>query len=198
MIRNSFQSCQSKDGTSSWQAKGVLQQKINGKPYSEGDLVWLCSPVVHKDRGRKLHLHVPWTRPYKMIGWILEVTYCIQHISSRKRHLIIHFDCFKPCPSNVCIPLSGTPFVSALPPSLPLPQEPTCTKFDVTLLPPVDPPSAPLPLVTLSESPKTRFLQSCVFPSCRMWDIFFAAEGANVTVNRLYKWNTILSLFLYY
>ena len=51
--------------------KEYYDRRIRGKPYDEGDLVWLCSPVVHKDRGRKLHL--PWTGPHKIVQQISEV-----------------------------------------------------------------------------------------------------------------------------
>ena len=84
------------NGTPTGQIEGILQY---GKPYDDGDLVWLCSPVVHKDIGRKLYLS--WTGPYKIVGRISEVTYSIQHVSCRKCWIVGHFDRLKPCHSDI-------------------------------------------------------------------------------------------------
>ena len=140
-LEKAFSSVRERMGHQLDRQKELYNKKVHGKPYSEGDLVWLCSSVVRKDRGRKLHL--PWTGPYKIIRRISEVTYRIQHVSSRKRRLIVHFDRLKPCPPNIRIPPTCTPCVSDLPPSSSIPQEPTRAKFDVTLLPPVDPHFSP-------------------------------------------------------
>ena len=116
--------------------KEYYDRKIHGKPYDEGDLVWLCSPVVRKDRGRKLYL--AWTRPYKIVRLISEVIYRIQHVSCRKRRIVIHFDRLKPCPSDIRLQLPETPCASS--PSPPSTDSPR-TKFNATLVSPEDPPA---------------------------------------------------------
>ena len=39
--------------------------KVHGKPFAQGDLVWLCNPAVPRGKSRKLY--TPWTGPYKII-----------------------------------------------------------------------------------------------------------------------------------
>lgn len=57
--------------------KAFYDKRIHGKPYAEGELVWLHSPVVSKSQGRKLHR--PRTGPFKLVRKLSDVTYRIQH-----------------------------------------------------------------------------------------------------------------------
>ena len=57
--------------------KDYYDKKVHGKPYSEGDFVWLYSPVVPRRRARKLHR--PWTRPFVVNKKLSDSTYRIQH-----------------------------------------------------------------------------------------------------------------------
>ena len=75
-------------------------RNIHGKPYKDGDLVFLYSTVIPKGRSRKFHQ--PWTGPYKIVKQLSDAVYRIQHTRNRKR-LVVHFDHLKPCP------LSETP-----------------------------------------------------------------------------------------
>ena len=70
-------------------------RNIHGKPYKDGDLVFLYSTVIPKGRSRKFHQ--PWTGPYKIVKQLSDAVYRIQHTRNRKR-LVVHFDRLKPCP----------------------------------------------------------------------------------------------------
>ena len=79
--------------------KVFYDQKVYGKPYMPGDLVWLYSPVPQKGTSRKLY-H-PWTGPFKVVKKVSDVTYRIQQQQGRRTRKIVHFDCLKPCSGNI-------------------------------------------------------------------------------------------------
>ena len=58
--------------------KEFYDQKIFGKPYKMGDLIWLHSPVPKRDSCHKLH-H-PWTGPFKVLKQLSDTTYRIQNL----------------------------------------------------------------------------------------------------------------------
>ena len=136
--------------------KEFYDKKVHGEPYSEGSLVWLCSPVVNKNAGRKLHL--PWTGPYKIVRRISPVTYRIQHTLFPRKRLVVHFDRLKPCPPDVRVSnYSSEP--RPRPPSTPS----TAVEFDVTLVPFSETSTLPntsvqgSPHSTITKSPSTHF-----------------------------------------
>ena len=110
--------------------KEFYDRKVHGEPYSEGDLVWLCSPVVNRNVGKKLLL--PWTGPYKVLRRISTTTYRIQHTRFPRKRVIVHFDRLKLCPPDVRISNHACPPRSRSPPS------PTADEYEVTLVPPSD------------------------------------------------------------
>ena len=79
--------------------KEFYDQKIHGKPYTAGDLVWLHSPVPKRESCRKLH-H-PWTGPFKVLKQLSDTTYRIQHLHGNRQRKVIHFDRLKPCTNGV-------------------------------------------------------------------------------------------------
>ena len=79
--------------------KEYYDQKLHGKPYQKGDLVWLHSSVVKRGHHRKLH-H-PWTGPYQVLKQISDATYRIKQVDGKRQRKIVHFDRLKPCPSNI-------------------------------------------------------------------------------------------------
>ena len=58
--------------------KELYDQKIYGKPYTMGDLVWLHSPVPRRDSCHKLHY--PWTGPSKVLKRLSDTTYRTQKL----------------------------------------------------------------------------------------------------------------------
>ena len=89
--------------TNTERMKDFYDQKIHGKPYDPGDLVWLHNPAVPKGKSRKLHS--PWSGPYKVVKRLSTAVYRIQDQRGggfrRKRRLIVHFDRLKPCPKGI-------------------------------------------------------------------------------------------------
>ena len=79
--------------------KAFYDQKVYGKPYMPGDLVWLYSLVPQKGTSRKLY-HA-WTGPFKVVKKISDVTYRIQQQQGKRTRKIVHFDRLKPCSGNI-------------------------------------------------------------------------------------------------
>ena len=75
--------------------KELYDQKVHGKPFSPGELVWLHSTAVPRDRSRKLH-H-PWKGPFKVMERLGETTYKIKNLQGRRKTTFVHFDRLKPC-----------------------------------------------------------------------------------------------------
>ena len=72
----------------------VYDRKVHGKPFSNGDMVWLFSPAVPREQSRKLH-H-PWKGPLIVVEKMGSNTYKIKGQNNRKFQ-IVHFDRLKPC-----------------------------------------------------------------------------------------------------
>ena len=53
--------------------KSIYDEKVHGKPFNCGDLVWLYPPAVPRGKSRKFH-H-PWKGPFKVIVRVVECTY---------------------------------------------------------------------------------------------------------------------------
>ena len=51
----------------------LYNKKVHGEPYEVGVLVWLLNPQVPREKSKKLHKW--WTRPFKVVKWLSEVTY---------------------------------------------------------------------------------------------------------------------------
>ena len=75
--------------------KELYDQKVHGKPFSPGELVWLHSTAVPLGRSRKLH-H-PWKGPFKVMERLGETTYKIKNLQGRRKTTFVHFDRLKPC-----------------------------------------------------------------------------------------------------
>ena len=67
--------------------KEIYNQKIYGKSYTIGDLVWLHSPVSKQDSCRKLH-H-PWTGPFKVLQRLSDTTYRIQKLHGNRQRRVV-------------------------------------------------------------------------------------------------------------
>ena len=75
--------------------KQFYDQKVHGKPFQVGDLVWLHSSVVPTGQAKKFH-H-PWSGPYEVTKRLSDATYRIVNTNS-KRQRLVHFDRLKLCP----------------------------------------------------------------------------------------------------
>ena len=84
-----------------WQVQ--YDKRIHGKPFREGDLVWLHSAVVPKGQSKKLH-HT-WTGPLRVVGRLSKSDYRVKALRGQKRVQVVHFDRLK-----LCVP--GTRFPS--------------------------------------------------------------------------------------
>ena len=75
--------------------KECYDKHIHGKPFKEGDLVRLHSPVVLRGQSKKLH-H-PWTGQFKIVEQISENDYKIRNVERKKKLQVVHFDRLKLC-----------------------------------------------------------------------------------------------------
>ena len=95
VLENAYRHVRSTMGPKQENQKELYDWKGHGDPYKVGDLVWLHSPVVPRGSSRKLH-H-PWIGPYKIVKQLSDITYRIQSFRGRRRRLVAHFNCLKPC-----------------------------------------------------------------------------------------------------
>ena len=72
--------------------KEQYDAKVHGKPYTDGDLIWLFNPALPRGHARKFRR--PWIGPYRILEKLSEANYRIQHMSNGKR-AVIHFDRLK-------------------------------------------------------------------------------------------------------
>ena len=62
-------------------------------------LVWLLNPQVLRGKSKKSYKW--WTRPFKVVKRLSEVTYRIEHVKNRAKRLAVHFDRLKKCHPRV-------------------------------------------------------------------------------------------------
>ena len=74
--------------------KEMYDQKVHGKLYEVGDLVWLHSSVV--PRGQSKKLHHPWTGPYQVVKRLSDITYRIRNLKTKRQRQVVHFNRLKP------------------------------------------------------------------------------------------------------
>ena len=84
-----------------WQ-KEIYDQRVNGKPFKQGELVWLYCTATSRGQHRKFHR--PWTGPYRIIHKLSDVTYRIQNMRARRQRIIVHFNRLKLCHPDMRIP----------------------------------------------------------------------------------------------
>ncbi|KAL5500794.1 hypothetical protein EMCRGX_G012399 [Ephydatia muelleri] len=73
--------------------KDIYDEKVHGKPFIPGELVWLHSPAVPRGQSRKLHL--PWKGPLKVLERRGDCVYKIARPRGKKPQWM-HFDRLKP------------------------------------------------------------------------------------------------------
>ena len=95
--------------------KQFYYQKVHGKPFTVGDLVWLYSPVVPTGQAKKLY-H-PWTGLYEVVKKLSDATILYCHTQSKRQRLVVYFDRLKLCLPGTQLPtppqLSSTPQVDS-------------------------------------------------------------------------------------
>ena len=102
-LEDAYQLVRNKLAVSHERRKEHYDQKVHGKPYHEGDLVWLHSTVVPKGQSKKLHHS--WTGPCRVVKRLSDSDYRIEALRGQKRRQVVHFDRLK-----LCTP--GTRFMS--------------------------------------------------------------------------------------
>ena len=80
--------------TASYKQKDVYDERVHGKPYKVGDLVWLHNPAIPRGLSRKLYC--PWTGPHKVVKKLGSVVYRIQDARGRRKRKVVHFNRLKP------------------------------------------------------------------------------------------------------
>ena len=90
-------------GTQAHQQKELYNKKVHGRPFECGFDSTRLSPLV-VNRGSSAA-----PGPYCIIRWILDATYRIQNVRSSSHCLVVHFDCLKLCPPNMCFPAESSP-----------------------------------------------------------------------------------------
>ena len=98
----------------SFRQKELYDEKIYGKPYNVGDLVWLHNPAV--PRGQACKLYCPWTGPFKVVKMLSSVVYRIQYTRGKRKRKVIHFNRLMPYLSRSTLPsdqeVAGNPATS--------------------------------------------------------------------------------------
>ena len=75
--------------------KEIYDRKVHGPALEKGDIVWLHSSVVPRNKSKKLH-H-PWTGPYEVVTKLSDVTYRIRDIEKKRIRRVVHFNRLKRC-----------------------------------------------------------------------------------------------------
>lgn len=75
--------------------KTHYDKRIHGRPFKDGELVWLHSTVVPRGKSRKLH-H-PWTGPFKVMEQLSECDYRIRGLGRKRKIHVVHFNRLKLC-----------------------------------------------------------------------------------------------------
>ena len=120
-MENAFTLARQHSLTQHLKQKELYDKKIHGRPFKEGEYVWLSSPMGRRGASKKLH-H-PWSGPFRVLKRISDSTYRIQQLQGRKYRKIVHFDRLKLCPNNIRLDdLGGPPSLN--PPSLKSPLPP--------------------------------------------------------------------------
>lgn len=148
-LEEAYNMVRDKTGQQQERQKEYYNRKVHGNPFSEGDLVFLHSPVISRGHARKLHRQ--WTGPFRVVRRLSTVNYRIQDLRSPRRRLIVHFDRLKPCPSNIRLP-GGVPSPQTLPTDRPT-SHPSQTPHTVPSRPP---PGTHLEVVDM-DPPSTRY-----------------------------------------
>ena len=103
VLEKSYETAREHLQTETKRQKELYNQKVHGKQFSSGDLVWLHSPAVPRGHSRKLHC--PWVGPFKVVKRLSDAVYRIQDTRPRKRRsrVVVHFNRLKPCSSSIRI-----------------------------------------------------------------------------------------------
>ena len=122
VLNYAYQKARETLGSVQKRQKLLYDRSVHGKPYKQGDLVWLHSTVVPPQSHRKLH-H-PWSGPYRIILKLSDLNYKIAPLDNPSKESIVHFDRLKLCPPGIR---------TKTPPSLlsPLSDPPLSTPFSL-------------------------------------------------------------------
>ena len=86
--------------------KRLYDAKLRGKPYTQGDKVWLYCP--RKKVGLIPKLQSFWKGPFVVKKRILDTVYMIEDVKTHYR-VVVHFDRLKPCHLSVSEQVSEGP-----------------------------------------------------------------------------------------
>ena len=75
--------------------KDIYDKRIHGKPYKDGDTVWLFDTVI--DKGKSKKFHHPWQGPYRVLKKISDCDYLIESTTGKHTQTIVHFNRLKLC-----------------------------------------------------------------------------------------------------
>ena len=75
-LENAYQHVREKMGYCLDRQKELYNCKAHGKPFKQGELVWLHCPAV--PRGKSKKFHCPWVGPFRIVRKVSDATYCIQ------------------------------------------------------------------------------------------------------------------------
>ena len=64
-LEQAYRRVREQSGNSAKRQKELYDQKVHGKAFEVGDLVWLHSPAVPRGQSRKLHC--PWVGPFEVV-----------------------------------------------------------------------------------------------------------------------------------
>ena len=80
----------------------LYNKKTHGKPYKDGDLVWLHNSAMPPGASRLLANL--WTGPYRIVTKLSDLDYKIEEVYGKKPPVIVHFNRLKLCPPGTRLP----------------------------------------------------------------------------------------------
>ena len=75
--------------------KDIYDKRVHGKPYQEGDAVWLLDPVVAEGQSKKFHHS--WKGPFRVLKRISDCDYLVESSAGKCTQTIVHFNRLKLC-----------------------------------------------------------------------------------------------------
>ena len=99
ILEAAYHQVQNRMGLQQDRQKEVYDRRRHGEPFKQGNYVMLYTSVVPCGRCRKLMC--PWSRPYKILKKLSEVTYRIRRCQGGRKRMVVHFNRLKLYPTTM-------------------------------------------------------------------------------------------------
>ena len=82
--------------------KDIYDEKVQGVPFKQNDVVWLHSTVVPWRCKRKIYRSC--NGPFKVVKQLADSVYRLQNVRLWRHRPVVHFNRLKPCPDDIHMP----------------------------------------------------------------------------------------------